>query len=151
MGYQYGQSKRSGIGIDTGILPNHEDIAGSPNLISGYDMISDTSRANDGSGRDNDPTDPGDAMAQGECGFGQPPQPQPNSWHGSHVAGTIGAGKTDNDLGVAGINWNVKVQAVRVLGKCGARRRISTTASVGPQVSVCRVLQPIQHRLRSSI
>ncbi len=105
--------------IDTGILPNHEDIVGSPNLVSGYDMISDASRANDGGGRDNDPSDPGDGMAQGECGSGQPSQPQPNSWHGSHVAGTIGAGKTDNNLGVAGINWNVKVQAVRVLGKCG--------------------------------
>ncbi len=105
--------------IDTGILPNHEDIVGSPNLVSGYDMISDASRANDGNGRDNDATDTGDAIAQGECGSGQPSQPQPNSWHGSHVAGTIGAGKTDNNLGVAGINWNVKVQAVRVLGKCG--------------------------------
>jgi serine protease len=35
------------------------------------------------------------------------------------VAGTIGVGKTDNGIGVAGINWNVKLQAVRVLGKCG--------------------------------
>lgn len=105
--------------IDTGILKNHEDIAGSANLINGYDMISDVSRANDGDGRDGDPTDPGDGMKQGECGFGQPPEAQPNSWHGTHVAGTIGAGKTDNSLGIAGINWTVKVQAVRVLGKCG--------------------------------
>jgi serine protease len=28
-------------------------------------------------------------------------------------------GNTNNGIGVAGINWNVKVQAVRVLGKCG--------------------------------
>jgi len=105
--------------IDTGILKNHEDIVGSPNLVSGYDMISDATRANDGDARDSDPSDPGDGMAAGECGFGQPPEPQPNSWHGTHVAGTIGAGNTNNSLGVAGINWSAKVQAIRVLGKCG--------------------------------
>ena len=105
--------------IDTGILPNHPDIVGSPNLAPGYDMISDTFISNDGDGRDPDPTDPGDAIAAGECGGGWPPSAQPNSWHGTHVAGTIGAGNTNNGVGVAGINWNVKVLPVRVLGKCG--------------------------------
>jgi serine protease len=103
--------------IDTGILPNHPDIQGSPNLVAGYDMISDPSIANDGGGRDSDPTDPGDAAAAGECYPGSPALP--DSWHGTHVAGTIGVGATNNGIGVAGINWNVKVQAVRVLGKCG--------------------------------
>jgi len=105
--------------IDTGILPKHPDITGSPNLASGYDFIGDAARANDGDGRDSDPTDAGDAMQTGECGSGQPDRPYPNSWHGTHVAGTIGAGNTNNNAGVAGINWNVKVQALRVLGKCG--------------------------------
>jgi len=103
--------------IDTGILPNHEDISGSPNLVNGYDMISDPDIGNDGDGRDATATDPGDAIAANECYPGSPAQP--NSWHGTHVAGTIGVGKTNNNLGVAGINWNVKVQPVRVLGKCG--------------------------------
>jgi serine protease len=103
--------------IDTGILPNHPDIQGSANLVAGYDMISDPFIANDGGGRDSDPTDPGDAIAANECGFGSPALP--DSWHGTHVAGTIGVGRTNNALGVAGINWNVKLQAVRVLGKCG--------------------------------
>ncbi len=103
--------------IDTGILPSHPDIQGSPNLVAGYDMISDPVIANDGGGRDNDPTDPGDAIAANECYPGSPALP--SSWHGTHVAGTIGVGKTDNGIGVAGINWNVSVQAVRVLGKCG--------------------------------
>ncbi|MDD5319376.1 MAG: S8 family serine peptidase [Methylococcales bacterium] len=106
--------------IDTGVLPNHEDITGSPNFIPGYDMISDAATANDGSGRDNDATDAGDAVKKGECFFGmEPDKDEPSSWHGPHVAGTIGVGKTNNSLGVAGINWSVKVQAVRVLGKCG--------------------------------
>ncbi len=103
--------------IDTGILPTHPDITGSPNLVPGYDMISDGFIANDGGGRDNDPSDPGDASAAGECGPGSPAQP--NSWHGTHVAGTVGVGHTNNGVGVAGINWAVKLQAVRVLGRCG--------------------------------
>ena len=106
--------------IDTGILPNHEDVAGSPNLIPGYDMISDSTKSNDGDGRDSDATDAGDAMKKGECFFGLIPEKDtPSSWHGSHVAGIIGVGKTNNNLGIAGINWNVRLQAVRVLGKCG--------------------------------
>jgi serine protease len=35
------------------------------------------------------------------------------------VAGTIGFGRTNNNVGVAGVNWEVSVQPVRVLGKCG--------------------------------
>ncbi len=104
--------------LDTGILPAHPDIAGSPNLLSGFDMISDPSTANDGDGRDADPTDPGDAAAAGECFPGSPALP--NSWHGTHVAGTVGVGNTDNTVGVAGVNWRVGVLPVRVLGKCGA-------------------------------
>ncbi|MFQ5846365.1 MAG: S8 family serine peptidase [Candidatus Methylomirabilales bacterium] len=103
--------------IDTGILPNHQDIAGSPNPIAGFDMISDATIANDGNGRDTDPTDPGDAVAANECFPGSPALP--DSWHGTHVAGTVGVGRTNNGVGVAGINWNVRVQPVRVLGKCG--------------------------------
>jgi len=103
--------------IDTGILPAHPDIAGSPNLVAGYDMIGDAFIANDGGGRDNDPTDPGDGFANNECGPGS--GAQPDSWHGTHVAGTVGVGLTNNGVGVAGINWAVKLQAVRVLGKCG--------------------------------
>src|SRR5690606_2382794 len=79
--------------LDTGILPAHADIAGSPNLAPGFDMISDPFIANDGDGRDADPTDPGDAVAAGECGRNSPPQD--DSWHGTHVAGTVGVVNTD--------------------------------------------------------
>lgn len=103
--------------IDTGILPDHPDITGSPNLAAGFDMIDDPFTANDGNGRDSDPSDPGDGTSAGECGPGSPPQP--DSWHGTHVAGTVGVGNTDNDSGVAGVNWNSRVQSVRALGRCG--------------------------------
>ncbi len=105
--------------IDTGILPDHPDIAGSANLIPGFDMISNPFRAKDGDGRDSDPTDPGDSVQARQCGRGQPTRPHPSSWHGSHVAGTVGVGHTDNGVGVAGVNWEVSVMAVRVLGRCG--------------------------------
>lgn len=39
--------------------------------------------------------------------------------HGTHVAGTIGA-VTDNADGVAGVNWNVDVLPVKVLGADGS-------------------------------
>lgn len=41
-----------------------------------------------------------------------------SSWHGTHVAGTIGA-TPNNGIGIAGINWVSKIVPVRVLGKCG--------------------------------
>src|SRR5439155_471819 len=103
--------------IDTGVLPNHEDVVGSRNYVGGFDVVTDRARANDGDGRDGDPTDPGDGVAAGECFPGSPALPA--SWHGTHVAGTVGIGGTNNAVGVAGVNWRVKVQAVRVLGKCG--------------------------------
>ncbi|MGH6609198.1 MAG: S8 family serine peptidase, partial [Burkholderiaceae bacterium] len=132
--------------IDTGIV-NHPDLNGSsafsapyaPNASSGgrflpgYDFVrSDVADmllpanfvSNDGDGRDNDPTDPGDWITTAEeaqypisCDDGVP-GPQHSSWHGSHMAG-IAAAATNNADGIAGIGWNVRVLPVRALGKCG--------------------------------
>lgn len=98
--------------IDTGIL-NHPDLAG--RTVPGYDFIVDPFIANDGNGRDGDPSDPGDWVSFNECGF---PISYDSTWHGTHVAGTIGA-KSNNGLGVAGVNWKAKILPVRALGKCG--------------------------------
>ena len=101
--------------IDTGYRP-HADLAA--NLVTGYDFIADTFVSNDGNGRDTSALDPGDAVAAGACGGGQPTQSQPSSWHGTHVAGTVAA-VTNNSAGVAGVAFGAKVQPVRALGKCG--------------------------------
>ncbi|HVO67200.1 MAG TPA: S8 family serine peptidase [Syntrophales bacterium] len=104
--------------IDTGILPNHADISG--RLVQGYDFIHDSLIANDGDGRDGDPSDPGDwiTAAESAAGYFAGCPVTNSSWHGTHVAGTIGAA-TNNGIGVAGINWVSKILPVRVLGKCG--------------------------------
>lgn len=100
--------------IDTGYAA-HTDIAA--NVVNGYDFISTSADARDGNGRDADAKDEGDWNATaGECGAGS--TASNSSWHGTHVAGTIGA-VTNNAKGIAGIAYNAKIQPVRVLGKCG--------------------------------
>jgi len=100
--------------LDTGIL-THADLDPA-RWVPGYDFISDRDMANDGDGRDADPTDPGDWVAAGECGSGEPAED--SSWHGTQVAGVIGAA-TDNGTGIAGVNHGSRQLMARVLGKCG--------------------------------
>jgi len=90
--------------IDTGVAP-HPDLT--PRIVGGYDMITDTTNAGDGGGRDSDPTDKGGDEPNGG-----------SSWHGTHVAGTIGAA-TNNTSGVAGVTWATRIVPVRALGKTG--------------------------------
>lgn len=99
--------------LDTGIT-NHAEFSG--RTVPGYDFISNITMANDGNGRDSDPSDPGDWTSIHECFFGWPGSD--SSWHGTHTAGTIGAA-SNNNSGVAGVNWVSKILPVRVLGRCG--------------------------------
>ena len=99
--------------VDTGLQMDHPDIQSSVNVVAGWDMVSDLDVANDGNGRDADPNDPGDICP--EAGV------LSNTYHGTHVAGIIGAAATNNADGVAGGAWNVKVVPVRALGKCGGK------------------------------
>lgn len=101
--------------LDTGILPHFEL---STRILQGYDFISSLSHANDGDGRDDDPTDPGDSAFANECGAGEPGFDTPSSWHGTLIAGILAA-NTNNDTGIAGIDHNAAILPVRVLGKCG--------------------------------
>ncbi len=109
--------------VDTGIT-GHADLVS--RLVSGtaagsgYDFVSNATIANDGNGRDTNPSDPGDWISQSDlsnplffgCTVGD------SSWHGTHTAGTIGAA-SNNAMGIAGINWNSPLVIARVLGKCG--------------------------------
>src|SRR5581483_3636864 len=89
--------------IDTGYRP-HADLAG--RILAGYDMISDPLVANDGDGRDPDPTDPGDWVSSADTASDpfKGCSTSSSSWHGTAVAGIIAA-NTDNTVWVAGIDW----------------------------------------------
>lgn len=117
-------SQGSGVRVavlDTGIT-SHPDL--DANRVGGYDFVSDSRVGNDGTGRDNDPSDPGDWVTYADSlgltygGFFEGCSEEASSWHGSHVAGTIAA-VTNNSTGGAGVAFGAKVVPVRVLGKCG--------------------------------
>ena len=104
--------------VDTGIT-DHPDLAG--RVLTGYDFVSDPDTANDGDGRDADAHDPGDWIAPYETVAGAAfagCESDDSSWHGSHVAGIIAA-TGNNAVGIAGMDWGVKILPLRVLGKCG--------------------------------
>ncbi len=112
--------------LDTGVTA-HDELAG--RLLPGYDFVSDwdpvemRGHANDGNGRDADPSDPGDGVTADDrardpvrysgCEEGS------STWHGTTIAGML-AGATDNATGTAAMQWDGRVLPVRVAGKCGA-------------------------------
>jgi subtilisin family serine protease len=110
---QIGSSSVTVAVIDTGITP-HPDLAG--RILPGRDFVSDPVTANDGDGRDADPSDPGDGTGDNECGDGIPGEP--SFFHGTFVSGIIAA-DTDNGIGIAGLDWNARILPVRALGRCG--------------------------------
>ncbi|KAF0184478.1 MAG: S8 family serine peptidase [Hyphomonadaceae bacterium] len=116
--------------IDTGVELAHPDMRASANLVQGIDLIVDYDRAGDGNGVDRDANDVGDA-----CGAGRE-----NSFHGTHVAGTVGAAVTNDRRGVAGGAWNVTVIPVRAIGRCGGEledivNAIRWSAGLAPAVT----------------
>lgn len=93
--------------IDNGITV-HSDLA--PNVLPGYDFISDAAVARDGDKRDSNPQDEGDACTSSDT----------SSWHGTHVAGTAAA-VGNNGAGVVGVAYGAKLLPLRALGACGGR------------------------------
>ena len=90
-------------------------------LLPGYDFITDARVANDGDGRDADPTDAGDFLSSTDVAtdfFKDCGGTSNSSWHGTRTAGIIGA-RTNNAEGIAGTTWSPWIVPVRVLGKCG--------------------------------
>lgn len=116
--------------LDTGVRPEHPDLARKPNLpdkivlndqmLPGYDFISDPRIANDGDGPDADATDPGDWVDTTDRtnAFFTNCTLTPSSWHGTRVSSLIGA-RSNDGVGMAGVGWSTRILPVRVLGKCG--------------------------------
>ncbi|MCC5611203.1 S8 family serine peptidase [Nostoc sp. CHAB 5834] len=91
--------------LDTGIVA-HPELTSA--ILPGYDFVSDPTMAGDGTGRDSDPTDPGDfCESEGTT----------STWHGTKVAGIMAAAADTN--GIVGVAPSAKLMNVRVLGRCG--------------------------------
>lgn len=103
--------------VDTGYRPHPDLVA---NLLPGYDFLTNPFYGNDGDGRDADASDPGDwvTAADSQRCDGTDRWIDDSSWHGTHVAGTIGA-VANNEIGGVGGVRHARILPVRVLGKCG--------------------------------
>jgi subtilisin family serine protease len=95
--------------IDTGIDYTHPDLAA--NIWVNADEIPGDGLDNDGNGYVDD--------IHGYDFLNRDGNPQDDNGHGTHVAGTIGA-VGNNGLGVTGVNWNIRIMALKFLGADGS-------------------------------
>lgn len=101
--------------LDTGYVLHPDLVTG---MANGYDFVSDPLSARDGNGRDPNPLDEGDYAPYNLCK--DQANAHTSTWHGTHVAGIIGA-RGNNGMGIVGVADLARVQPVRVLGRCGGR------------------------------
>ncbi|MHC4866303.1 MAG: S8 family serine peptidase [Planctomycetota bacterium] len=99
--------------IDTGINYTHPDLA--DNMWVNQTELSGTPGVDDD---DNGYID--DIYGYDFCTYGQSRDSDPNDdhYHGTHCAGTIGA-VGDNNQGVVGVCWKVKIMALKFMGPTG--------------------------------
>jgi subtilisin family serine protease len=98
--------------IDTGINYNHPDLK--------HNLWINQAEANGKPGVDDD----GNGYVDDVYGYnfsGDKPTPDPldGHGHGSHCSGTIG-GNSPDGKGIVGVNWNVKIMAVKFLSDQGS-------------------------------
>jgi hypothetical protein len=95
--------------IDTGVDYNHPDLK--QNIWVNTKEIPGNGKDDDGNGYIDD-------YYGLNAAFPSLP-PMDDNKHGTHVAGTIGA-VGNNDIGVVGVNWHVKIMALKFLDKDGS-------------------------------
>jgi subtilisin family serine protease len=98
--------------VDTGIYRPHPDLA-TANIARGYDLVSDPIMGNDGDGRDDDPTDPGDQCDPGD-------KSAVDSLHGTFGASLI-VSRPNDAVGLIGVAPGARFVPVRSLGRCGGK------------------------------
>lgn len=105
--------------IDTGVDYLHPDLA--PNMWTNDLEIEGDGIDNDGNGFIDD--------IHGYDFFNNDGDPMDDNNHGTHVAGTIGAVGNDG-IGIAGINWNVEIMALKFLSAGGSGSTSDAVAAV---------------------
>jgi subtilisin family serine protease len=100
--------------IDTGVDYNHPDLAG--NMWTNAGEIRDDGLDNDGNGIVDDYF--GANFVYRDASGNPTGDPIDDYFHGTHVAGTIGA-IGDNGIGVTGVSWNVQIMAIKFLDAWG--------------------------------
>jgi subtilisin family serine protease len=104
--------------VDSGITYDHPDLA--PNMWVNPGENPGNGIDDDGNGRIDD--------IRGWDFVANDKDPFDLNLHGSHVAGTIGA-QGNNSIGVAGVNWDVSLMALRVLDNAGSGTNAAITAA----------------------
>src|SRR5215204_281588 len=94
--------------IDTGIKYDHEDLAG--NMWTNPGEINNNGLDDDNNGFVDD--------YYGYDFFFNDSNPLDENGHGTHTSGTIGA-VGNNSLGVVGVNWNVRIMAIKIYDSDG--------------------------------
>lgn len=94
--------------IDTGMRYTHEDLAA--NMWTNSGEINGNNIDDDGNGFIDD--------FYGYDFFYNDSDPLDQNGHGTHTGGTLGAAG-NNSLGVVGVNWNVRIMAVKIYSPSG--------------------------------
>lgn len=106
--------------IDSGVDYNHPDLAAN--------MWTNSPEVNGVTGVDDDGNGYTDDI-YGYDFYNGDANPFDDLGHGTHVAGTIGAA-ANNAVGVAGVNWNVKIMAVKWINSSNFGTTAGAVASV---------------------
>jgi len=95
--------------IDTGVNYNHQDLAA--NMWTNAGETNNNGADDDGNGFVDD--------YYGYDFFYNDSDPLDQNGHGTHTAGTVGA-VGNNSMGVVGVNWNVKLMAIKIYSPNGS-------------------------------
>jgi len=129
------------LGDDIGMSDVWDTFTGSPQIIVGvldsgidyrHEDLAKNMWINSREVPGNNVDDDGDGLVDDYYGydfFDDKSDPMDDDFHGTHVAGIIGA-VGNNGIGISGVNWNEKLMAIKVLGSGGSGSMSDIVAGV---------------------